>query len=421
MSEWIDATVADVTKYQKAGGTPVATNPDYYGGDIPFVVIEDITKSSRFLEKTENTLSGQGLLNSAAWLIQEPHILYSMYATVGKPIINKIVCATNQAIIALKENELVDQEFLYYQLLFIKPSVHKFTAQTTQSNLNAGVVKRLPITYPKNKATQRKIVEILSTIDQTIAHTEALIQKYQQIKAGLMHDLFIRGITSDGQLRPPRKEAPELYQETAIGWIPREWKAKDLGSACDWYSGGTPSRGNQEWWEGKVPWLSPKDMKSFDLSDTEEHVTKIAAISGSRLMPPATVFIVIRGMILAHTFPVVYSSSEFCFNQDIKSVSGRDELNNRFLAYWFVSNQDLFLKKTTEATHGTKRFDMKDLYDVIIGVPSPDEQTQIVLRLEVLTDQLKSEGACLSKLKKQKSGLMQDLLTGKVPVTISES
>lgn len=308
-------------------------------------------------------------------------------------------------------------KFVYYSLV----NQHQFLTFDYTTKAHPSVIKKLyslpEISYQK----QNKISDILSTIDQTIAHTEALIQKYQQIKAGLMHDLFIRGITSDGQLRPPRKEAPELYQETAIGWIPREWKAKDLGSACDWYSGGTPSRGNQEWWEGKVPWLSPKDMKSFDLSDTEEHVTKIAAISGSRLMPPATVFIVIRGMILAHTFPVVYSSSEFCFNQDIKSVSGRDELNNRFLAYWFVSNQDLFLKKTTEATHGTKRFDMKDLYDLIIGVPSPDEQTQIVLRLEVLTDQLKSEGACLSKLKKQKSGLMQDLLTGKVPVTISES
>ena len=141
-----------------------------------------------------------------------------------------------------------------------------------------------------------------------IANTEALIQKYQQIKAGLMHDLFTRGITSDGQLRPPREKAPELYKETAIGWIPKEWKAKDLGSACDWYSGGTPSRGNQEWWEGKIPWLSPKDMKSFDLGDTEEHVTKIAAMFGSRLMPPATVFIVIRGMILAHTL----GASQLC-------------------------------------------------------------------------------------------------------------
>ena len=150
MSEWVNATVEDVTKYQKAGGTPLATNPNFYNGDIPFVVIEDITNSFHYLTKTSKTLNKIGLDSSAAWFIDEPHVLYSMYATVGKPIISKISCATNQAIIALKENELIEQEFLYYQLLFIRPSVYKFTAQTTQLNLNAGVVKRLPISYPKD-------------------------------------------------------------------------------------------------------------------------------------------------------------------------------------------------------------------------------------------------------------------------------
>jgi type I restriction enzyme S subunit len=271
---------------------------------------------------------------------------------------------------------------------------------------------------PKSLIEQRKIAICLDTMQGTIEKTEALIHKYQQVKSGLMNDLFTRGLTADGKLRPPREQAPELYQETPIGWIPKEWEAKELRNACDWYSGGTPSRMNHQWWEGKVPWLSPKDMKFFDLEDTEEHVTKSAAIFGSRLMPAGTVFIVIRGMILAHTFPVVYSSSEFCFNQDIKAVTGRDELHNRFLAYWFDANRDVFLKKTTEATHGTKRFDMKDLYDLTIGIPSPDEQQRILNRLEVISSRLAKEEMYVSKLRKLKFGLMHDLLTGKVPVTI---
>ena len=104
MSEWVDSTVGAVTLYQRAGGTPTATTDSFYGGDIPFVTIEDITNGTRFLDRTEKNLSEAGLANSAAWLIKEPHILYSMYATVGKPIINRIACATNQAIIALKRS-----------------------------------------------------------------------------------------------------------------------------------------------------------------------------------------------------------------------------------------------------------------------------------------------------------------------------
>ena len=142
MSKWINSTVGQLTTYQRAGGTPSTHVDEYYSGDIPFVTIEDITNSSRFLDKTEKQLSAKGLTNSAAWVIKEPHILYSMYATVGKPVINRVKCATNQAIIALKESALIDQTYLYYQLLFIRPQVYKFTAQTTQSNLNAGTVKK---------------------------------------------------------------------------------------------------------------------------------------------------------------------------------------------------------------------------------------------------------------------------------------
>jgi type I restriction enzyme, S subunit len=75
---------------------------------------------------------------------------------------------------------------------------------------------------------QVEISSILRTCDQTIEKTEALIEKYQQIKAGLMHDLFTCGIGPDGKLRPPREQAPELYQETPIGWIPKEWTPRKL-------------------------------------------------------------------------------------------------------------------------------------------------------------------------------------------------
>ena len=151
MREWIHSTVGAVTTCQRAGGTPTASTDAFYGGHIPFVTIEDITNGTRFLDRTEKHLSEAGLKNSAAWLIKEPHVLYSMYATVGKPIINRIACATNQAIIALKEGPEIEQSFLFYQLLFMRPQVYKFTSQTTQSNLNAGSVKKFPISYPKEK------------------------------------------------------------------------------------------------------------------------------------------------------------------------------------------------------------------------------------------------------------------------------
>ena len=170
------------------------------------------------------------------------------------------------------------------------------------------------------------------------------------------------------------------------------------------------------WWHDNVPILTPKDMKAFKLSDTIEHVTNEAARMGSRLMPSETVFIVVRGMILAHTFPVCLCTRPFAFNQDIKAVRGKQGLDNRFLAHWFVGNSALFLRKATEATHGTKKLDLDELHRVHIGVPSPEEQQAIVEHIEALDSIASVETAELAKLGALKSGLMTDLLTGRVRV-----
>src|SRR5690606_25553795 len=89
-------------------------------------------------------------------------------------------------------------------------------------------VPSITVRIPVDVNLQSRIADVLDGIDTAIEKTEALIAKYQQIKAGLMHDLFTRGVLPNGQLRPPREQAPELYQETAIGWIPQEWNPVSL-------------------------------------------------------------------------------------------------------------------------------------------------------------------------------------------------
>ena len=95
-----------------------------------------------------------------------------------------------------------------------------------------GIVRKDLLAYPLELPPipqQGRIAEILSTVDEAIEQTKALIAKTQQIKAGLMHDLFTRGVTPDGKLRPPRDEAPESYKESPLGWIPKEWRTDEIG------------------------------------------------------------------------------------------------------------------------------------------------------------------------------------------------
>ena len=88
----------------------------------------------------------------------------------------------------------------------------------------------------------------------------------------------------------------------------------------------------------------------------------------------------------------------------------------RYLARWFAANSDIFLRKTTEATHGTKKLDLKELHCTLIQVPPPSEQTRIIDLIAAHDRQLATEQATLSKLRQLKSGLMTDLLEGRVRV-----
>ena len=236
-----------------------------------------------------------------------------------------------------------------------------------------------------------------------------------------MHDLFTRGIDEHGHLRPPQSEGPDLYRQSELGWIPKCWEERALGSVCTWMSGGTPSKSNPAFWSGTIPWVSPKDMKRFEIGDSEDHISEEGARIGTRMVPAGTVLIVIRGMILAHSFPVCLTTDRVTFNQDIKALANNGKVCRRFLAYWLVAHASQLIALATESTHGTKRFDLDDLQGVQLGLPSPDEQQRMVNRLDALAWSQEAEQEQLRKLTKIKIGLMQDLLTGKVRVRVEES
>ena len=105
-------------------------------------------------------------------------------------------------------------------------------------------------------------------MDDLIERTEALIAKYRAIKQGLMHDLLTRGVDASGRLRPPREEAPGLYRESAVGWVPREWEVATLrGSRAEQLVHGVQARrpqlhGSRIRGAG-VPVIMPQDIERW--------------------------------------------------------------------------------------------------------------------------------------------------------------
>ena len=137
------------------------------------------------METTKVKITKQGLDDSSAWLVPENSLLYSMYASYGLPIINKIKVATSQAIIVYQQpKDLISLDFVYYFLKFIGP--FSATKGTTQKNLNAGIVKNYKVLLPplnEQKRIVSKIEELFSKIDstkQSLEQTKLQLELYRQ-------------------------------------------------------------------------------------------------------------------------------------------------------------------------------------------------------------------------------------------------
>lgn len=286
----------------------------------------------------------------------------------------------------------------------------------TRDRVNLGNLLKFRVPVPPI-LEQRRIAEILDTIDDTIRKTEQLIQKLKQMKQGLLHDLLTHGVDENGELRDPERH-PEQFRDSPLGQIPKGWTIDQLRNVGDWLSGGTPAKSQVGYWGGGVPWVCPKDMKRFVLDTTQETLTDAGAAAGTRFVPPGSIFLVVRGMILAHTFPVCLAATRMTFNQDVKGIVPRDSIIGRFLAHWFLANSARMLSIVTEATHGTKRIDLSDLHRQYIAIPEVSEQQLILAVLETHNQRLTLEASQAAKMRVLKAGLMEDLLTGRVPTTV---
>ena len=115
-----------------------------------------------------------------------------------------------------------EADFLYRLLML--PSVRRqmvaLSAGSTVLHLETRRVPSILVLVPKERDVRRRIAAILTSLDNAIEATEALIEKHQQIKAGLMHDLFTRGLLPNGELRPPASAAPALYRQVAERHVP---------------------------------------------------------------------------------------------------------------------------------------------------------------------------------------------------------
>lgn len=186
--EWRSCKLKELAEMY-SGGTPSSKDPRFYGGDIPFLSISDMTSSGKYIYSTEKTITKLGLENSSARVFPAGTLMYAMYASLGKCSISRIETAISQAILGFILSDKIDKMYLYYHFCFIEEQVKNMGQTGTQSNLSKALVEQFTIPVPE-LAEQGAIADVLSTIDDDIFEIELKRDKYLSIKQGMMQNLL---------------------------------------------------------------------------------------------------------------------------------------------------------------------------------------------------------------------------------------
>ena len=425
MSEWKPVNLGYLSTQRKGINYKSEDYGDAHSGH-PFITIKCFVKGGGYEPTGIKFYDG---FSSKADHLTPGDILFSVTDLtragdiVGSPLLVPDFGSAKPALASMdcmRIDPIVDRcnkEFLYHRLMLsdVRRQMVAYSAGSTVLHLDTKKVPTISVLVPLDVQTQKKIAAILTSIDNAIEKTEALIEKYRQIKAGLMHDLFTRGVLPNGQLRPPRTQAPELYQETEIGWIPKDWHYELLDKLALRGSGHTPNKDHAEYWNGGIKWVSLADSYRLDqlyISDTDLKISLQGIQNSSAVLHPAGVVVLSRdagvGKSAITTEPMAVSQHFMCWKCDQK-------MDNHFLYYWLQYNKRTFENIAMGSTILTiglpyfKRLKIACPVDI-------KEQRSIATKLKMADIRLFSLRDDLVKKRQQKLGLMQDLLTGKVPV-----
>jgi type I restriction enzyme S subunit len=398
MSEWVKVNeLSSVFSVVNDKRKQLKTNDYYLSGKYPIV------------DQSADLICGYSDLETVVFRSPLPIVVFGDHTRCVKYIDFPFIAGADGTQL-LKAENCITPRFLYYIVQKASSEIGNYGYDRHLKHL-----RKYPTIMPSSISEQHKIATILSTVDEVIEKTEAAIEKYKAIKTGMMQDLFTRGIdVKTGKLRPSHHEAPELYKETELGWIPKEWEVCTIKEAClEFINGGTPSTKNTVNWVGTIPWITGADfLDTFEVGHVRRNINEEALRnSSSHLIRKGNILLVTRtgvGKLAIAPFDVTIS-------QDITGIILDPSTYCVEFFYYYLQLLVEDFKKINQGTsiNGIIR---NDLEATMIFMPSLEEQKLIAAVLKALDETLKKEQSNLSKYYDLKIGLMADLLTGKVRI-----
>ena len=422
----------------QSGGTPSKINPAFWGGDIPWASVKDLG-SSQYISKTQDYITEAGLL-SGSKLADSGYVLICTRMGLGKIAIASCQIAFNQDLKSVKLTNSIIPDFFFNTYSTVKIKGTGTTVEGIKQEQLVNYITGLPPFNEQNKIVV-KVKELMSLCDQLEQHSLTSLDAHQQLVETLLTtltdsqnadelaenwariskhfdtlftteasidalkqtilQLAVMGklvpqdpndepasellkriaqekaqLVKDGKMKK-QKPLPPISDEEKPFVTPNNWEWVRFGEIGEIKGGGTPSKNNSEFWEGDIPWVSPKDMKVDYISKSELSISQDAVQNSSvTLISEESLLFVVRGMILAHTFPVAIAKKEVTINQDMKAIS-TDLYHPDFLIKMMQACSIRVLSLVDRSSHGTCKLVSDKLFSLVLPLPPLKEQLRI--------------------------------------------
>jgi type I restriction enzyme, S subunit len=370
-----------------SGGTPLTSKPEYYKGNIPFIKSGEI-----YFDKTEQFISEEALKTSSAKMVNVGDLLYALYgANSGEVAISKIKGAINQAILCIRHDETCETAFIYNYLLSRKESIIRTYLQGGQGNLSAEIVKSLIIPLPP-LPEQKAISRVLSTWDEAINKTEQLIAQKELRKKWLLQNLL------KGKMRLKGFEDK---------WI--SYHISNLFNPIDRYI---------EWNENELYNLISIRRRNGGVFFREPLFGHQIGVKKLKIVLKND-FLISKRQVSHGAWAIIdqsFNKAKVSDEYNCLELSDQSKLIADFWK-WYCQNPMLthYANVDSDGVHIEKSiFDFNLFKRRKVFIPiSIEEQTAIAQVLQAADKEIRLLKAKAEKLREQKKGLMQVLLTGK--------
>jgi len=317
------------------------------------------------------------------------------------PDVDKRYLMASDGIRLLINKEKYDVNFMLYAVNSpnFRKNAESHSTGSTRLRIGLTELRNLLIAIPPLRE-QKKIAEILTTVDEAIEKTDQIIEKTKEAKKGLMQRLFTHGI------------GHKKFKKTEIGEIPEEWDVKRVKEIGEVITGNTPSTKIKDYYGDDYMFVTPADMNDFKYVKTTARMLSDAGIKVSRKVPKNSVLVV----CIASIGKIAMAFEDCSTNQQINTIICNEKVNPHFIYYLMISK----ISKISSLSGKTAvPIVNKSLFsELLVQIPHLTEQQKIAEILSCVDEEIEKDTKHQEQLESFKNGLMQVLLTGKVRVSV---